>query len=85
MFSILTLFWLSGFHGPCTGVRVGDPMLKGIFSSACDQALRSQPHIRFPLPLFCQYYLGRRYARTMSSCYRHAENHVSCWHNVAQK
>lgn len=28
MFSILTLFWLSGFHGPRTGVRVGHPMLQ---------------------------------------------------------
>lgn len=26
--------------------------IKGIFSSACDQALRSQPHICFPFPFF---------------------------------
>lgn len=36
MFSILTLLWLFGFHGPHTGVLSGKPQvpIKGIFSSA---------------------------------------------------
>lgn len=71
MFSILTLFWLSGFHRPCTGVRVGHPMLqsKGFLAVPLIKHCRVSSTSVSPLPLFCQYYLGRRHARTMSLCY----------------
>lgn len=80
MFSILTLLWIFGFYGPHKGVLSREPHapIKGIFSSASKPALRSQSHLFF---FFSQYYLGRRHAE-MCHC---VENHVFCWHIVAQK
>lgn len=65
MFSILTLLWIFGFHGPHKGVLSRKPHapIKGIFSSASKQALtpRSQSHF-LSFFFFGQYYLGRRHA-----------------------
>lgn len=66
MFSILTLLWIFGFRGPHKGVLSRKPQapIKGIFSSASKQALRSQSHRFCCFFFFGQYYLGRRHART---------------------
>lgn len=79
MFSILTLLWIFGFHGPHTGVLSRKPQapLKGIFSSASASTDESAPCLFF----FLSVLFGKETCQDVSSC----RKSVSSWHAVAQK